>query len=144
MKKVRIYAGVCVAAVLSLSVVAAVSAQDSPEASQGDTVAGIEQLAAEQRASVKSGELEATAGSGGDSTASGVVGDDGEFIECRSKRLLIEDQGAENPIAYLEGEEEQAVQMPGGVHDATDQLSASQSLMPRCGDDGGVIWREVG
>ncbi len=71
-----------------------------------------------------------------DDEVSTVIGEDGEAIRCNGKRLLVEDQGAEAPVAYLEGDQGNAVALS-----SSESLEAGGGYAARCDSEGNVYWK---
>lgn len=127
----------CLAAVAAVGAVAAIgSSKDAaPNSTEPPQV-----LLDKQQAAVSSGESEAP--SGDEASVTGVIGDDGKFIQCQGKDLLVEERGAEGPVAFVDGARDEAVPMPGGLQPDTEVDPASYA--PRCGEDGQATWKRLG
>lgn len=126
---------------IALIAVAAVTAFGSPGSDSSDVATDrMRDLMGAQSDALESGLP--SPGNETKPSVSMVIGPDGEAIECSGRQLIVEDRGAEPPVAYLEGAEDQAVAMPSDP--IPDDSGIARSFAPRCGSDGSVYWKQYG
>lgn len=138
MKKRITFIVAIVGCLIAAAAVAAGAASDNPSSDANSTDPG--SLLKEQQAALAGGGVEVSAGD--DTSATGVIGDDGNFIQCNGKDLMVQERGAEAPEAFLAGAREDAVPMPG--EPKLDNAGVSSSFAARCGPDGQPVWRKFG